>query len=121
MPKIDTEVREGADDVQLDIPYEITNVEDITTDVQGFSGIRVVLLSAHADEGSVVLWKRKVTGKGSKLGVFIEALGNNTDSWLHKCLIFRQWLPRQREIEVIANLKAKAPKVVKVSESKAKK
>ena len=101
-PELGTEVREGADDVQLDIAYEITNVEEITTDVQQFQGVRVVLLSAHADEGSVVLWKRKITGKGSKLGVFIEALGSNTDKWLHKWVIFRQWLPRQRVIEVVA-------------------
>lgn len=114
MPLIDTEVREGADDMQLNLPYEITNVEEITTDVQQFTGVRVVLLAANADEGSVVLWKRKITGKNSKLGVFITALGANTDRWLHKCIIFRQWLPRQREIEVVASLSVKAPKVVKV-------
>lgn len=112
MPELGTEVREGADDVQLDIAYEITNVEEITTDVQQFSGVRVVLMSAHADEGSVVLWKRKITGKTSKLGVFIEALGSNTDKWLHKWVIFRQWLPRQREIEIVAAPSPRAPRVI---------
>jgi hypothetical protein len=101
LPIIDTEVREGADDVQLGVSYEIVGVEDIVTDVQQLSGIRVVLKSPQGDEGSVVLWKRKVTGTTSKLGVFIEALGNNTDRWLHKWIVFRAWLPRDRKIEVL--------------------
>jgi hypothetical protein len=113
MPKIETEVRDGADDVQIGVSYEITNVEDIVTDVQQFSGLRVVLVSPEGDEGTVVLWKRKVTGKGSKLGVFIEALGNNTDSWLHKWIVFRNWLPRDRKIEVLESHKAKAAKPAK--------
>lgn len=111
LPKIDTEVREGADDVQLGVSYEITNVEDITTDVQQFSGLRVVMMSPQGDEATVVLWKRKITGKGSKLGVFIEALGNNTDSWLHKWIVFRNWLPRDRKIEVLTVPAGKKPKV----------
>lgn len=113
MPEIDTEVRDGADDVQIGVSYEITNVEDITTDVQQFSGLRVVMVSPEGDEATVVLWKRKVTGKGSKLGVFIEALGNNTDSWLHKWIVFRNWLPRDRKIEVLESRKAKAAKPAK--------
>jgi hypothetical protein len=113
LPKIDTEVREGADDVELGISYEITNVEDITTDVQQFSGLRVVMVSPKGDEGTVVLWKRKVTGKGSKLGVFIEALGNNTDDWLHEWIVFRNWLPRDRKIEVLESPKSKAKKSAK--------
>ena len=79
MPKIDTEVREGADDITEGVAYEIVNVEEITTDVQSLAGIRVTLLSVKAEEGNVMLWKRKVTGSGSKLGVFITELGHNTD------------------------------------------
>ena len=113
LPKIDTEVREGADDVEIGVSYEITNVEDITTDVQQFSGLRVVLVSPQGDEGTVVLWKRKVTGKGSKLGVFITALGDDTDKWLHKWIVFRHWLPRDRVIEVLESRKLKASKPAK--------
>jgi len=100
-PKVDTEVREGADDVLEGVPYEIINVEDITTDVQNLAGIRVSLLSAKAEEGNVVLWKRPVTGTGSKLGVFITELGNNTDNWLNKWVIFKVWQPRNRVLEVV--------------------
>lgn len=100
-PEIDTDVREGADDVTEDIAYEITNVEDITTDVQNLSGIRVSLLSVKAEEGNVVLWKRKVTGHGSKLGVFIDTLGKNTDGWLHQWVVFSPWQPRNRGLKVV--------------------
>ena len=113
MPKIDTEVREGADDVELGVSYEITNVEEITTDVQQFSGIRVVMTSPEGDEATVVLWKRKVTGANSKLGVFITALGNNTDAWLHKWIVFRNWLPRDRKIEVLESKSVKKSKSAK--------
>ncbi len=100
-PIIDTEVKEGADDVTEGMPYEITNVEDITTDVQNLSGIRVSLLSVKAEEGNVVLWKRKITGHGSKLGVFIDKLGLNTDRWLHQWVVFSPWQPRNRGLEVV--------------------
>lgn len=100
-PKIDTEVREGADDVIEGIPYEIVNVEDIVTDVQNLSGIRVEMLNQKAEEGNVVLWKRRITGSGSKLGVFITVLGSNTDTWIHKWVKFNVWKERQREIEVV--------------------
>ena len=109
-PVIDTEVREGADDVTEGVAYEIINVEEITTDVQNLSGIRVSLLSAKAEEGNVVLWQRKVTGKGSKLGVFLEALGHNTDKWLHKWVVFQPWQPRNRGLEVVAASVPKASK-----------
>jgi len=113
MPVIDTEVREGADDVELGVSYEIKNVEQITTDVQQFKGIRVLMMSPQGDEATVVLWQRKVTGKTSKLGVFIEILGNNTDKWLGKWIVFRAWLPRQREIEVLEGPEKKGKKVEK--------
>ncbi len=40
-PEIGTEVREGADDVKLNIPYEVVNVEDVSTDVAQYKGVRV--------------------------------------------------------------------------------
>ena len=101
MPEIGTEVREGADDVQLNIPYEIVNVEDVSTDVAQYQGIRVELLTAKAVTGTVMLWKRPVTGTGSKLGVFITKLGSNTDRWLNKWVIFYEWEVKKRLIGII--------------------
>ncbi len=120
MPVIDTDVREGADDITEGVSYEIVNVEEIVTDVQNLNGIRVTLLSAKAEEGNVVLWQRKVTGTGSKLGVFIVALGKNTDRWLHQWVVFVKWQPRDRVLDVVnppAASKVKSPSP-KVSSSK---
>jgi len=112
-PVINTEVREGADDVVEGIAYEIVNVEEITTDVQTLKGIRVSLVDLKGKEGNVMLWQRAVTGAGSKLGVFLTVLGNNSDKWLHKWLIFKVWQERKREIEVIPAPAPEAPKAKK--------
>jgi len=109
-PEIGTEVREGADDVKLNNPYEIVNVEDVTTDVGMYSGIRVEFLDMKGKTGTVMLWKRPVTGTGSKLGVFITKLGSNTDRWLHKWVVFREWEAKKRLIELVAAPTEKATK-----------
>lgn len=107
-PELGTEVREGADNVKLNVPYEIINVEsEVTTDVSFFHGVRVELLTEKAEPGSVMLWKRPVTGKGSKLGVFITVLGTNTDKWLHKWVVFKMWVEKKRDIEVVPAPKSK--------------
>lgn len=100
-PEIGTEVREGADDVKLNIPYEIVDVEtDVETDVQRLSGVRVELLSVKGDVGNIMLWKRPVTGPKSKLGAFITLLGSNTDKWLHKWIIVRSIGARNNVLEL---------------------
>ena len=115
-PKIDTEVREGADDIIEGVQYEIVAVEEITTDVQSLQGFRVTVNTQKGEEGNVVLWKRTITGTGSKLGVFITQLGNDTDKWLHKWIIFETWQPRNRVLQVIP---APTPKAGKASAKKA--
>lgn len=112
-PVIDTDVREGADDVTVGIPYEIINVENIDTDVQHLSGIRVSLQDQKGGEGNVMLWKRKVTGTSSKLGAYITALGNNTDKWLHKWVVHEPWQIRNNALTVVAAPVPKAPKAKK--------
>jgi len=114
-PEIGTEVREGADDVKLNIPYEIINVENVTTDVSQYSGIRVEFLDTKGKTGTIMLWKRPVTGTGSKLGVFILKLGSNTDKWLHKWVIFKEWEQKKRLIEIVA---APADRVTKATTAK---
>ena len=113
-PKLDTEVREGADDVTEGIAYEIVNVEPLTTDVQNLSGIRVSLLSAKAGEGNVMLWQRKVTGKASKLGAYITALGADTDKWLHQWVVHDTWQIRNNVLTVVP---APTPKPSKKAKS----
>lgn len=124
-PEIGTEVREGADDVKLNIPYEIVNVEtNVTTDVAQYSGVRVEMVSPKGHIGNIMLWKRPVTGTGSKLGVFIILLGTNTDKWLHKWIIFTGWDKGNRKVEIIpkpteASTKATTGKGVQAAVKKA--
>ncbi len=108
MPKIETEVREGADDVNEGVAYEIINVEEVTTDVQSLSGIRVSLKDKKGEEGNVMLWKRKVTGTASKLGAYISSLGDNTDKWLHKWVVHEPWQLRNNILTVVAAPTTKA-------------
>jgi len=112
-PVIDTEVREGADDVEVGVAYQIVNVEQLTTDVQSLSGIRVSLLDSKKGGGNVMLWQRKVTGTTSKLGAYIQALGNNTDKWLNKWVVHEPWQTRNNVLTVVAAPVPKAPRAKK--------
>jgi len=100
MPEIGTKVREGGDDVEVGKAYEITNVETVETEVRSFAGVRVTLLTKKAEEGNVMLWKRPVTSPESKLGAFITLLGSNTDTWLNKWIIFKDWRQGARLVEL---------------------
>lgn len=111
MGELGTELREGVDDVRLNIPYEITDVEEMTTDVQQYQGVRVVLVSPKGHIGSVALWKRPVTTPRSKLGIFVKLLTSNTDKWLHKWVIFRAWERGNRNMELTTAPEGKGTKV----------
>ena len=112
-PKIGTEVREGADDVEVGVAYQITNVETVDTDVQHLSGIRVSLKDAKGGEGNVMLWQRKVTGTMSKLGAYIITLGDNTDTWLNKWVVHDPWQVRNNVLTVVTAPVPKAGKTKK--------
>jgi len=104
MPKLGVEVVEGGDDVQIGVPYEIVNVEDVTTEVSFYKGVRVELLSPVAEMGAVMLWKRGKVSTQSKLGCFIDLLGDDTDDWLHKWVLFKGWEKDNREIVIVEPL-----------------
>ena len=101
MPEIGTKVRESGDDVKVGETYEIVNVEEVTTDVSAYKGLRVQLLTKKAEEGTIMLWRRPVTTPRSKLGAFISLLGDNTDKWLHKWIKFADWRIGARSIELV--------------------
>jgi len=99
MPKIGTKVREGGDDVEIGRKYEIVNVEEVTTEVSFYRGIRVSLQDEKKNEGTVMLWMRPVTTPKSKLGAFIKLLGEDTDKWIGKKIIFKDWRQGARLVE----------------------
>jgi len=97
-PELGTKLQEGADDIKLNVPYMINDVEEVVTEVSSYDGHRVELLSAKGDIGSVMLWSRAITSPKSKLGSFVELLGSNTDKWLKKWIIFHGWQQNARLI-----------------------
>lgn len=93
--------------------YEITAVEEVTTAVQTFKGIRVSLTSlkpGDKEEYATMLWMREQAGYKSKLGSFLAAFtaflddeeaALDTDNWVgHKVRII-SWKPKSREVAVI--------------------
>jgi len=99
-PELGIEVGEG-DTVELNVPYEIVNVEeDVTTEVRFLQGVRIEFMPSKGEVARVMCWRRPVVGKASKLGAFITLLGTNTDDWLHKWVIFRNWVQGGRTIEL---------------------
>ena len=114
-PEIGTEVREQVDMLELGKVYEIVNVETVETEVRFLKGVRVEMLTAKAEEGSLMLWKRPVVGPKSKLGAFIIVLGSNTDKWLHKWIKFLHWGKQDNLIELV---EAPAKKAAKTTTAK---
>jgi len=101
-PELGTKLQEGADDIKLNVPYLVNDVETVTTERQNFEGHRVELLDIKGNAGSVMLWSRPVTSPKSKLGAFITLLGSNTDKWLQKWIVFKAWEQNNRFIELSA-------------------
>lgn len=99
-PELGTKLQEGADDIKLNVPYMINDVDEVTTEVGAYVGFRVELLDIKGNTGSVMLWKRPVTSPKSKLGSFVSLLGSNTDKWLRQWIIFHGWQQNMRLIEL---------------------
>jgi len=51
---------------------------------------------------SLTLWMQDTASSNSKLGSFLVALGNNTESWVGKTIRVRTWRNKEREIEVLS-------------------
>jgi hypothetical protein len=109
-PKINTEV-------QAEPPFfagllgEIQTAEAVKTAVSGYEGIRVKVEEiSTGDEYVEMLWVRGFVGAKSKLGCFIQALGDNTDAWAGKVIRIVKWEQKDRIIEVVEKPVKKAVK-----------
>jgi len=111
-PETGVKLQEGADDIKLNVPYMINDVDEVTTEVGAYNGFRVELLDIKGNLGSVMLWKRPITSPKSKLGSFVSLLGSNTDRWLHKWVIFHGWQQNARLIELCEPPVEKGTKLV---------
>jgi len=102
MPKIEGElVLPGDEAIEEGKTYKILEVQEFTSQLQGFAGYRVILDAGKNDKLSIPLWKRSQIGRKSKLGAFVSVLGSNTDDWIDKTVRFITWQPRRRQIELV--------------------
>jgi hypothetical protein len=102
MPKINVEIAETLPEPLEGHIYKIGEPELFTSQVRGYKGLRVPLTD-QADQSEVVaaLWMREVAGSLSKLGAFVAALGDITESWTGKTIKVVSWRTGNRKIEVI--------------------
>ena len=91
----------GDEAVQLGIPYKVTAVQDFVSEVQGFSGYRVILDGGEGNQIAIPLWYREIAGRRSKLGAFMVALGEDIPEWTGKKIVFVNWQDRERVIEAV--------------------
>ena len=80
--------------------YEITEVEEFTSQIRGYKGLRVSMKDKEGEEVVEALWLRDVAGSRSKLGSFIVVLGKDTDAWIGKSITFISWKPSNRVIQL---------------------
>lgn len=102
----------GEEALQLHRPYIILNVEEFKSDVFGFLGLRLTLDGGGTSDSiiAIPLWTRDVVGKQSKLGSFIDLLGDETDDWIGEAIQFDAWSPKNRQVSLVSVPKAKAKK-----------
>jgi len=100
MPKIKAEVVETPPEPTEGKTYEITSAEIIKTQRSGWDGVRVGLKDKENNEAATMLWLRERASTTSKLGTFIQTLGDNTDDWTGKNITFITWRERKRQIQL---------------------
>jgi hypothetical protein len=124
VPRIPTVTVKNLPNFHPDLTCQILSAEQIKTAQRGFEGIRVRTKSFNcalhvlseedkkaSNDGAdhaEMLWVRPQVGTTSKLGCFIDALGDDTDVWVGKWVKVLRWAQKDREIEAVS-----APTAVK--------
>ena len=98
MPKIKAEIVETPPEPTEGKTYEIISAKIIKTQRSSWDGVRVGLKDDKDNDAATVLWLRDRTTTNSKLGTFLNLLGNDTDQWLHKRITIVKWTARSRQI-----------------------
>lgn len=100
MPKLNVQTTDELPTPEVGKTYHIKEVEQFTSAVRGFKGLRVTMHGRDGKEYVESLWLRDVVGTRSKLGSFISVLGKDTDSWVDKSITFLSWRQGDRNIEL---------------------
>jgi hypothetical protein len=85
--------------------YTIKSAEQVKTQLRGLDGIRVVGELEDGTSHAEMLWLREVVGKNSKLGSFLEVLGDETEKWVGKRIHIVSWSPKNRLIKLVQEKK----------------
>ena len=101
MPEIPVDFVQALPEPEEGKEYKIVSAELVTTAVQGFKGVRVILEDDEGNQYATMLWLRERVGSTSKLGAFIAVLGRNTDDWIGKRIRIVRWRHRSRQVEVV--------------------
>lgn len=101
MPKLDVEIAEQLPEPEEGKIYTIESAEAFTSQVRSYKGIRVSMVDENNKHFVVPIWTRDIVGSKSKLGAFITALGQDTDTWTGTKIRFAAWRQGNRKIEVV--------------------
>jgi len=100
MPKLKTEVVETPPEPIEGKTYKITSTQVIKTQRKGYDGCRIDLQGTDNSKAGTMLWLRDVAGPKSKVGVFINLLGDDTDAWVGKSITIIKWQEGNRQISL---------------------
>jgi len=92
----------GDEELKIGATYRIKKVEPFTSQLRGFEGLRVEIDEVGGSQSlSIPLWQRDLASRRSKIGAFVIALGDDTDKWIGKQIIFEAWARGNRVIKVV--------------------
>jgi len=99
MSKINSQVFETLPEFIVGKTYKIITAESIKTPQQGYEGIEVVAedVPTGVMHGTMV-WLRPKVGTKSKLGTFMNVLGDDYAKWIGKLFHVVSWAEKNREI-----------------------
>ena len=111
MPKLKVVLALPGDEViKVGKKYVIASVEEFTSDVNHYKGIRVTLVDDDGQASTSALWLGDVVNRASKLGAFIDSLGDDTDNWSGRIIQFETWTAKARKIRVLPDVPRQPPK-----------
>lgn len=101
MGKINSEVADELPEIVAGKTYRITSAEETTTEVHDYKAVVVMLESVPEGEMyNTMLWIQKTVSQRSKLGAFLNALGDDSDKWKGKVIEVVKWAEKDREIRI---------------------
>lgn len=101
MAKLDVEIVETPPEIEAGKSYKIIETERVETELRGYDAIRLVCEEVPTgNPAGSMLWITKRTMKTTKLGTFLDVLGNDPDKWVGKVVDVVIWKDKERQVEV---------------------